>query len=509
MKNAVFFGLCLLCNSALAQPGRLDSGFGTGGKLTTDFDGNIDLPLAVLALPDGRILAGGSSVNNAGIDTDMALAMYLSDGSPDPSFSGDGLNKTSIGGSDVLRALALQPDGKILAAATRLLNANYDIALVRYLPNGAFDSDFGTFFGVTNFDLGSDSDIVYDMVLLPDGKIVLAGAKGAADNGDFFLIRFTSDGIVDSTFGDNGIVLTDFAGKGDFAYSLQLQSDGKLVAAGKFTDLANYDNNFGVARYLPDGTLDPDFGTGGKQALKIVGIQETANDLAILPDGKIVLAGRTNPLPDVTFAMARLNADGSPDLTFADSGALILDFDQFIFANALAVQPDGKYLIGGTTLLGSFLLARVTAEGEIDSVFTDGGSTLPGWVQTNFSSPESNIRAMAMQPDGNLVAVGPAGNDFGVARYLVDGNVGIEKENFDAAILIYPNPGRDVLHISLTGTDRFDEVELRTVQGQRVLAQRMRGLEADLNVGHLPAQPYVVMFLQKGAVIHSRLWLKQ
>ncbi len=436
-----------------AQPGRLDVTFGTGGILTTDIQGFTDQANAVLMLPDGRILVGGTTVNNAsGIDDDMALAMYLPDGSLDSSFSGNGLHTSSIGGRDAIKALAVQPDGKILAATNFFLNNNNDIALVRYLPNAAKDITFGTFAGTNRIDLGTNQDVVNDMVLLPDGKIILVGSKGGGVNSDFVVIRFTELGIVDSSFGTDGIVTTDFTGNVDYAYAVALQSDGKLVVAGRVNDGQATDNEaFGVARYLPNGDLDASFGTGGKLFVKFTGFIEWANDVAILPSGRIVVAGHCHQNGILKYAITRLETDGSLDNTFGTGGKSILSFGSWSHANSLAVQPDGKYLIGGFGGAGQFFIARTTVDGQLDPTFTDSAGIVGGVLTTigNFAE----CTAMALQADGRLVAVGTSGNDFAVVRYLTDGNVGIHPTVFEAnSLLISPNPVQDkaTLAFSLT-----------------------------------------------------------
>ncbi len=444
----------------LAQPGSLDPSFGTGGKVTTNFENEADNARAVLLLPEGRILVGGSSENASGGDIDMALAMYLSDGSLDSSFSGDGLHKTSIGGSDVIHALALQPDGKILAATTRLLNGNSDIAIVRYLPNAALDTDFGTFFGTTLIDLGSNQDVVNDMVLLPDGKIVLVGSKGGGSDGDFMLIRFTEGGLVDSTFGTDGIVITDFDGKEDFGYAVALQSNGNLVVVGGVTDSLASDNEaFGVARYLPNGDLDTSFGDEGKLFVKFTGFIEQANDVAILPDGKIVIAGHCHEFGVLKLAITRLEFDGSLDHTFGTGGKSIFSFIGWSHANSLVVQPDGKYLIGGFGGAGNFLIARVTPDGQLDPTFTDSAG-IAGAVFTALGN-FSECTAMALQADGKLVAVGTSGKEFAVVRYLTEGNVGLRPSVFEANSLhVFPNP------LSEQSTLRFSLAQKQTLEIQ-------------------------------------------
>ncbi len=208
--------------------GSLDSSFGTGGKVTTDFGGS-DAALAAVLQPDGKIVAVGTSA------ADFALARYNTDGSLDTSFGTGGKVTTDFGGTDQAWAAVLQPDGKIVAAGL----ASADFALARYNTNGSLDTSFGTGGKVTTSFEGSDQ--ARAVVLQPDGKIVAVGW----DNGvEFALARYNTDGLLDSSFGTGGKVTTDFGGS-DAALAAVLQSDGKIVAVG----FANT-TDFALARYL-------------------------------------------------------------------------------------------------------------------------------------------------------------------------------------------------------------------------------------------------------------------
>ncbi|MDX2245864.1 MAG: T9SS type A sorting domain-containing protein [Bacteroidia bacterium] len=464
------FILLLTMQVVSAQPGSLDPSFGNGGTLTTDFFGKYDQISDVFLFPDGRIFAAGSARNASGNDTDFAMALYLPDGSPNSSFGGDGLNTTSVGGSDEIKATVLQPDDKILVAGVRGLNNNYNLTVARYLPDASLDNDFGTFFGVTHLDLGTKDDNVYDMVLLPDGKFVLAGSVGSGAAADMVLVQFQANGRPDSSFGTNGIVTTDFGGGTDIAYAIARQSDDKLLVAGRVYDNGTTLNeNFGIARYLSNGTLDNDFGTGGKVMIKFTGFIEWASGLAVLPNDKILVTGHTQVAGFQAFALAQLMPDGTLDSDYGSGGKVTKSIPGYAFVSALAIQPDGKALLGGYGN-GPFHLARFTADGLLDSTFTDGVSTPAGIVQTNFNGGFSQINALAMYPDGRLLAVGTDDNDFALARYITDGNVGIDHSPFEAgSVKIYPNPVEKQTTLSFTlRQPQAVQACLYNLQGQRI-----------------------------------------
>ncbi len=292
--------------------GSLDTTFGVGGKVTTDFNGTQDVIRALLIGPSGgKIIAAGFTGSTGHYD--FALARYLPNGSLDPTFGVGGKVTTDFGGVDQGRGAILQSDGKIVVTGfSKLGGVVSDFALARYMPNGSLDSTFGVGGKVTT-DFGA-YEIARAIVLQPDGKIVAGGYSGCCGGGqptfrsgvasdldglgecspsDFALARYNPDGTLDTTFGPDGTgkVLTDFNGTGDHARGLALQSDGKLVLAGNSANCTTGTDTFALARYNPDGSLDSAFGTGGLVTTNMGPGQQGARDVKIQADGKIVLAG--------------------------------------------------------------------------------------------------------------------------------------------------------------------------------------------------------------------------
>ncbi len=200
-----------------AGPGALDPSFGSGGIVVTDFNGSIDdAAFAVAVQPDGKILAAGYVFSSAATNYDFALARYLPDGSLDPSFGTNGQVATDFHGStDVARAIALQPDGKIVVAgrALRLDGPFFDFALARYNTDGSLDASFGVGGKITtDFDGNGGADLAFALALQPDGKIVAAGSTSNIGVSGFALARYNADGSLDAGFGTAGKVATRFAG---------------------------------------------------------------------------------------------------------------------------------------------------------------------------------------------------------------------------------------------------------------------------------------------------------
>jgi len=227
--------------------GSLDTSFSTDGKVTTAFGTSNDVATSVAIQSDGKIVAAGYSYNGANYD--FALVRYNMDGSLDSTFGTGGKVTTAFGtGDDGAKSVAIQSDGKIVAAGYSDNGANYDFALVRYNTDGSLDSTFGTGGKVTTA-VGTGTDNAKSVAIQSDGKIVAAGYSYNGANFDFALVRYNTDGSLDSTFGTGGKVTTAFGTSNDEAYSVAIQSDGKIVAAGSSNNGANYD--FALVRYWP------------------------------------------------------------------------------------------------------------------------------------------------------------------------------------------------------------------------------------------------------------------
>lgn len=283
---------------------------------------------------------------------------------------------------------------------------------------GELDTTFGTA-GVTTFDLGSTTEEVHGMAVQPDGKIVVVGNTWPeGERGPKFVVaRLNADGSLDSTFADGGKAITrliddlDYAG----ATAVALQTDGKIVAAGRGIEAVEHQSAFTLVRYNGDGTLDETFGAGGKvqtimSAEPGVWNSDEANALAIGADGKIVVAGFAGRYA-TDFAVARYNADGSLDSSFGAGGKVLTDVGEYDKGNAVRIQPDGKIVVGGYATVGSgssefndFVLLRYNVDGSPDSGFGDGGK-----VVTDMSEGEEDWGyGLELLPDGKIVLAGLA-----------------------------------------------------------------------------------------------------
>lgn len=434
----VAFGVlvALLVPIALAAPSGPDNSFGTNGLVLTDFNNGGDIAHALTQQPDGKIVVAGYAHN--GQDDDWAVARYNPDGSLDTGFGVGGIVTTTFGDYDEWAyGVAIQPDGKIVVAGTArvsdTLQGVYDLALARYESNGTLDVTFGGGDGkVTTDNGGGWNDYGYAVVLQSD-KIVVVGSTLNLGGSRMALARYNSDGNLDATFNGGGLAAVH---SGCEARAVALQSNGWIVVAGACTEADGLD--FGVARFDPDGHPDTIFGDNGL-ALTSIDVDDIASDVAIQPDGRIVVAGDSgywnggcDRVQDL--ALARYSSiDGSLDPTFGVGGVVTTDLGlgQPGLCNgkergyAAALQPDGKILVGGSTGAGSilpgasddFILLRYNANGNLDSTFGMGGVI----ISPVTSTVKSAAWAVALQPDGKAITAGWMDGDthldFFVARY--------------------------------------------------------------------------------------------
>ena len=427
--------LAVRAQPAQAADGDLDPTFGTGGQVTTDFNHSTDIANAVALQSDGKLVVVGQTYkHNDYTGEDFAVARYNGDGTLDTSFGNGGKVTTDFPGlAAVASSVVVQPDGKILVAGGAFPGFTFlgDFELVRYNPDGSLDTSFGSG-GIVTTSFPGQGSYAFALALQSDGKIIAAGtdfvnfSSEDSSNTDFALERYNPDGTPDTTFGNGGQVTTDFDGFNDDAFSILVQPDGKLVAVGSAKNPATF-YDFAAVRYLANGTIDTTFGVAGKVRTDFGHADfDQARSAVLQPDGKIVAAGTTifnNGLSE-PFAVARYNSNGTLDTTFDSDGKLLIDFGSFDqTAYKVLLQPDGKIVTVGYPNTESsdsdFLLARCNTNGSLDTTFGVGGK-----VRTSFGDLNGGAYGAVLQPDGKIVAVGFNATftnkwaEFALARYL-------------------------------------------------------------------------------------------
>lgn len=343
----------------LLPDGSYDPAFGTGGWVITDFAGDNAQANAVAIQPDGKIVAAGFT--RSGTDADFALARYLPDGSLDPTFGTSGRVVTKFDVlADIIRDIAIQSNGKIVvcgsSAASLVFNTPSYFAVARYLPDGSLDQTFnGTGQAITDIGTDEESDIARAVTFLSTGQIVVAGYSSVALASRITVVRYRPNGLLDATFGDLGVAQTEvFTNSGNFCTDITALPDNALLLSG-MAENVDFKDIF-LVKMLPTGALDPAFGQNGKVVRSLSPKDDNAYGMALRPDGRILLAGDTRKDGDfyTDATLLQFKADGSKDPAFGNDGARVEDVGTSEdVGSALLVLPDGKVLVGGNAQNGT------------------------------------------------------------------------------------------------------------------------------------------------------------
>jgi uncharacterized delta-60 repeat protein len=487
LSRLALFGLIALALASTGIPtanvqaaaGDLDLTFGNGGKVVTDFFGFHDEMSALAVQPDGKILAAGTAYYADGWPL-PALARYNTDGSLDSTF-GQGGKRTDMPLAEGIRAMALQSDGKIIiGGAISFGLAGYDFVMERLNRDGSLDTSFANQ-GIARTDFFRRDDRINAIVIQPDGHIIAAGFAATSSvpfrRGDnFALARYTTDGLLDSSFGIGGKATLDLWGFRDEIKAIALQPDGKLIVAGR-AGTPGDSGIFGLARFNRDGTLDHSFGMSGKVITDFIYDDSVVYSLAIQPDGKIVAAGEAYTSETAyDFAVVRYNADGTLDPSFGDGGKVTTDVAGRGFhgndgARAVLLVNGGRILTAGYTYYDQFrfALVRYTSNGRLDSEFGVGGKLVIDSIgYTN------QAEALAMQKDGKVVVGGEIdgtqsqsyhATDFGLLRLIGDFSP------FDRCV--QDDGNGSVLQVNTTtGEYQFTNCSGLTIGGTGVITKR-------------------------------------
>lgn len=427
------------------RAGDPDPSFGQNGMVITQVSGGNDFVYAMAIQTDGKIVLGGSAKGD-----DAGLVRYNTDGTLDQGFGVGGKVITDVDGKkNLIRAVAIQTDQKIVAVGPTGGTGAWDFLILRYNTDGTLDQGFGGS-GIIKVDLGSANDVAAAVGIQGDGqgneKIIVAGHgqtrfENNALNYDWAILRYNPDGTPDAGFGDGGKVTTNIRYEAvmsngnplnipssDLTHALVIRQDGRIMVAGQAEDYhkgettGTYYSDFALARYNPDGTLDASFGQKGVVTYDF-GSRSVGRDVLIQPDGRIVVGGEALEGADNDFALVRFLADGIVDQAFGAGGRVLTDLKGAGYQDAiygLALQGDGKIMAGGYASNGSNndeALVRYNADGTLDGSFGNGGKIL-----TDLNGYHDSISRVAIDADGKIVAGGSTSNgtdtDFVIVRYL-------------------------------------------------------------------------------------------
>jgi len=406
-------------------PGNLDLAVNGTGHFITDISASYDYAKSVAIQSDGQIVVAGYSFT--GSIYAFAVARYNSDGTPDTAFNGTGMVTTDIGGiGSEAHAIALQSDGKIVVAGNASNGSNNDFAVVRYNPNGSLDTSFnGT--GKVITPVGSSYDSGTSVVVQSDGKIIVAGSafNDNLTDYDFALVRYHgnistgSPGALDTSFNGTGKVVTPLGAGDDHITSMALDGNGKIVVAGYSGNGADFDG--ALARFETNGMLDTDFNGTGHVTTSLSTGDDRFNAIAVQVDGSIVAAGYASDGGNADFALVRYTSTGGLDTTFSGTGKVVTPIGTGNDTiSGIALQSDGKIVVAGVSDPGGEWIctaARYEANGSLDTTFRGTGKTT---IDLGYGYDQ--VGGVALQGDGKIVVAGWADEfDFEVVRLLGDG----------------------------------------------------------------------------------------
>jgi uncharacterized delta-60 repeat protein len=403
MKRILFLAIIILPFVANAQPGTQDNTFGVDGKIITPFyENELEIWDAAIQRDNKIVISGeGSLLLPDDTLTGISVIRYNTDGGLDSNFGINGRAMHDFGYYSTGGAIAVQDDGKIISAGWEVIDPFDDdknnLVAVRFLEDGRLDSSFGINGEVvSNF---GKRPLIFDMVIQPDKKILMGGSLGPY----FFLIRYTSEGKIDSSFGTNGYVITEFGGLPSIN-SIALQPDNKILVAG------NSDVTAAFARYMPDGSPDASFGNGGKFTYNFNAQYSVINNILLLPDGSFIASGKVGGF-DEEMLVSKFDSNGTINPEFGNDGFRVVNFNGLQSKAVSAfLQPDNKIVVTGSAykafIFGKeeFALCRLQQNGNLDSSFGINGITV-----TDFG-PQYEEYAIASFPINNkIVTVGEAG----------------------------------------------------------------------------------------------------
>jgi len=382
--------------------GSLDAAFGAGGIVTTNI-ATFDVATSVTIDSVGRIVAAGYA---AGGGTNFALARYLSDGSLDPSFAASGRFVIDLGAIDDAYAVTVDGSDNIFAAGRK----DQDFALLKLNSSGVLDATFGAG-GVVTTHFGFGIDFASSVQLDSAGRVVVGGYAYNGTSYDFGVARYTPTGAPDLTFDTDGRAFVNFGGE-EFGRDIVVDSTDRILVAGRAL------NEFGVVRLTTTGTLDNTWGLDGRSIVDFGGLDEL-NAMAMDSSGRLILTGYSAVGLDSDFAVARLTTVGDLDASFSRDGRDTPRWNaSHDFGQATAIDSEGRIVVAGSSE-GDMLLTRYFADGTLDTTFGGTGKVTINFGANEFASTvaiDSNGRILVA---GSTSATGPG--DFAVARLNVAG----------------------------------------------------------------------------------------
>jgi uncharacterized delta-60 repeat protein len=461
--------------------GSLDLTFNGTGKVVYDLN-PWDLYNDVKVQTDGKIVAVGSSITAGYASTMIEVTRYNTDGSFDPSFGTNGhYNYSAYTECNAYKCL-IKDDGKILIAGGATNYATYWMLLIQLNPDGTPDLTFGTN-GISLFTMGPQENYLYALALQADGKILAAGySQDDAYNDIPVVLRYSDTGVLDPSFGTNGVATIPVTQIDNAFSAVSVQSDGNIIAAGHISNGMSWFSLL-IARFNTNGNLDPTYGTAGIVNLNLNNVDDEFFDMKLTPGDEAILTGFTVSQSDLNYHMLLMKFDysGQPVNTFGTNGAVVSGGTlPYVVGDAMALQADGKILVTGSSgqlqpANNDWALWRFDADGTADNTFGANGLTT-----TDFFGNADEALGIALYQDKIIVA-GKIRNatdylDFAVAQYVNDFNVSVPMIASSETFSVSPNPvkrtGTVTLAYSLDKAENIS-IDLLNVTGSLVLSMSL------------------------------------
>jgi uncharacterized delta-60 repeat protein len=498
-----------------SQVGSIDSSFGSNGYSISDISNNLigDESKSVFVKDDNSILVTGFVINTQG-NKDIALVQYNENGIIDSSFGNNGVYTLNINDNDDYgSASVVQPDGKIITVGYSE-GTNTDIIVFRLNTDGNLDNSFATN-GVFTYDSGSN-DKATRVKILTDNRILIGGTIAE----DFGILKLLNNGTFDSSFGNSGITTTSFGSIRDEMNDMEVQNDGKILICGvgrKPVEVDFDSKDPVVLRYTSDGSLDTTFADNGimDDHIDLNINNEEVTAIRELNNGQLIVCGMTEVESGTgipIIKLKRFHSDGTFDNSYGTNGS----FSSYgAVANSIIVQEDDKVLIGGhyfdifaqPPTSRDFILLRVNIDGISDNNF---GTTAPGVTITDLNNNSTDRGAhLAFQQGNKVLLTGFSrdnttnDNNFAIARYNIDGNLSVEdfKTNHSKFIL-YSNLTENSFTIKNENAEIDSlSIDLYSLDGKKVDSFVNYQLGTDVKINHLKSGFYFLILSNQ-----SNIW---
>lgn len=502
MKKLLLIGIILLTtNKGFSQVESLDASFGVDGKVITSINNGADIAYAVSLQQDGKIVVGGMTLSST-TGKDFACLRYNLDGTLDSSFGTNGIVTIDIqvGSEDVAYSLAIQNDGKIVLAGYSDDGTNKNAALIRLNSDGSLDTTFGTSGVVlTDFIANRYDEIKTVKIHTLSGNIIVGGTSSlTSTNSQAVIARYTSTGLLDTTFNSTGkVLLDDVSGVGTYfniIEDLDVKSNGKISAVGWINQQGlSWSSNYYACRLNSNGTMDTTFSTDGYLVTNGgFNGEDKAFSMILNSDDSFLYSGGgylSTLQYDYFLGLCNPTGTNASGKASFDYGPLVKDI-----AYGMGVDSTGKIVLAGSNVISStsstFGLARVNANYSVDSTFGNAGK-----VTTTFGTNTKNEAFdMVIQSDDKIIAVGYTDNDIAIARYNSVTTLSNAEFEFNNKIVLYPNPVVNVLNVDLLDNliDSKESFNIIDVNGRVVLNGTLTDGVNQINVENLTQGIYIL-----------------